>query len=428
MQNGMQIEELLNEVAVISKKYDLLYQKTGGCFNIFEIADISVSETTICRVLYELLSPEGSHYQGDTYLKLFVRNVLEPAQTERAEKISDGELRTAKVYREYLTRNNRRIDLVIKTDKRFIPIEVKIYAGEQRKQCYDYYQEAKGSSNLFYLTRSGAFPSEDSAEGLTPLEGGGYEEITPISFERDILDWLYLCIAQRETVKLAPIREVLLQLAATIRRFTNQMEDDKKMEMRTLLTQSSEKMRNAVQIKETLQDRKIPIEMAVKLFEALDNRISQKRLENEYDYLTNVERYYSLPKLYDAGISYLWQKDIKKDIKNVDIWIRMEIEYDGIYIGFCVTENGKKTNQLLSSEEIKKYLQGKERIGSWWIYWERIKDNQSRCPNFNNLNNLNDAYFDLFDEDFFKEFVDICVKKFEEFFKIGAEGAACPAS
>lgn len=104
----MNIELLLQEISSISKKYHLINQKTGGYFNIFKIANIDSDEVIICRVLYELLSPTGNHYQGTLYLKLFVEKVLKI-------QMSESELASAVVYREFSTDENRRIDIVIRT-------------------------------------------------------------------------------------------------------------------------------------------------------------------------------------------------------------------------------------------------------------------------------------------------------------------------
>lgn len=108
-------------------------RKNGMYFNIFHILDVEHDEVKTCRLLFELLNPEGSHGQGALYLKLFFRDVL---------RLPDYNMAT--VSREYSLPTGRRIDLVIETGKDcFIPIEVKLYADDQDKQCYDYYQEAK---------------------------------------------------------------------------------------------------------------------------------------------------------------------------------------------------------------------------------------------------------------------------------------------
>ena len=127
----MQEEIMLRQAAAISEKYELLRKETGSNFNIFEIANIATNEVKICRVIYELLSPLGCHYQGSIYLKLFMEKVL------GIENVDEAELKSAKVYRERVIKNDRRIDLLIETDKRMIPIKVKIYAKEQSDQCYD---------------------------------------------------------------------------------------------------------------------------------------------------------------------------------------------------------------------------------------------------------------------------------------------------
>ena len=187
MDNGIEI--LLNEVKLISDKYDLINKKTGGYFNIFEIANIDTDEVTICRFLNEILSPKGSHHQGILYLRSFINEVLKL-------NITDDELLNAHVFREYHTAQNRRIDLVINNEKYFIPIEVKIYAGEQQNQCYDYYKYAK-NSNIYYLTRFGESPSSYSLGGLSE------KKVTTISFETDILDWLDICLREKETIVIA---------------------------------------------------------------------------------------------------------------------------------------------------------------------------------------------------------------------------------
>jgi hypothetical protein len=50
----MNIQLLLSEVSQISKKYELINQKTGGYFNIFDIVNVSTDEVTICKMLKKL--------------------------------------------------------------------------------------------------------------------------------------------------------------------------------------------------------------------------------------------------------------------------------------------------------------------------------------------------------------------------------------
>lgn len=196
-------EILLREIHGINAKYELLNRATGRDFNIFDLIGISSREITICRILYELFSPQGCHYQGILFLRSFFDRVL------HLPDVSDNELQQAYIYREYVIDEQRRINLVIETKHYFIPIEVKIYAGEQEHQCLDYVrfaQRKQKDAKLYYLTRFGDNPSSYSADGLT-VETEGYREIVCISFAYDLIEWLENCLTQ--VWKIAPIREIL---------------------------------------------------------------------------------------------------------------------------------------------------------------------------------------------------------------------------
>ena len=67
----MNLQLLLQSVQDIKDKYDAIYKNNGTYFNIFDITNISTDEVRICRIIKELIDPNGSHYQGDIYLKLF---------------------------------------------------------------------------------------------------------------------------------------------------------------------------------------------------------------------------------------------------------------------------------------------------------------------------------------------------------------------
>lgn len=394
---------LLQSINSISQKYALLNQKTGNEFNIFKITNISKKEVPVCRVLYELLSPSGSHFQKERYLALFVETVL-------GIKMSADELATARVYREYMIDENRRIDLVIETNRKFIPIEVKIFATDQPEQCFDYYQEAKqhmAEPVLFYLTRFGTAPDEISAKGLT-----SNKEIVNISFAEDILRWLDLCVKDSETLKISPIREIILQFMSVIRQFTDQMETEMEKEIENLLLSSSENMRSAVMIQNSLQNAKEAF--MKKLFLAIESKVGIQKLDNEYDYSFENDKmisefYGHSHKAYSIypGISYLYKSNINK---NVDIWVRLAIEKGEMYVGYCCPVNQRKTDeQILSENEIKTILDVEPVLDGWWAYYEYCqRDDQSDYPDFININ---DEYLKLFDEEYFNRFVDTCAKR-----------------
>lgn len=403
----MTSELLLKEAAIISKKYDSINQKTGGYFNLFEITNISTNEVMICRLIFDLLSPKGRHCQGTTYLELFFEHVLQI-------KLLPSELQTANVFREYTIDANRRIDLAISTVERFIPIEVKIYAGDQICQCYDYYQKAR-NSNVFYLTLFGDTPSEDSAKGLTPSEYG-YNEVTNLSFSNDILLWVEKCLEDEETLKIPPIREVLVQFSSAIRKLTNKLEGKKEMEIKELIMSSSDNIRSAVEIQQSLKECKT--QMMGKVLSELEKRIGKEKLINEYDYEYNnskrVNTYYNRTSSTYPGISYLYKKNVKR---NTDIWFRIEIDYR-IFCGFCVAVNSKAGKQVLTDKEIKVHIPHViPYVANWWAYWELLPvDDNTLSPDFNS-EDFNDPYYRLYDRSYYDDFIDKSVKRIKEIWK-----------
>lgn len=395
----MNLQQLLSQITALSKKYDLLNERTGGFFNVFEIANVAHYEVTVCRMIYELLSPSGSHCQGTLYLKLFLERVLQI-------QVGDTELETVSVYREYVIDEKRRIDLVIETANHFVPIEVKIYSGEQQAQCWDYYNFAKetfGSKGpvLYYLTRFGESPSEFSTKTLAKTDDG-YQVIINISFADDILDWLELCLKQTMTLKIAPIREVLLQFMAVIRKFTGKMEDDEEMEIKELLLSSADNMKSAVAIRNALDE--VKQEMILRVFQAIDKKVGKERLHNEYDYadlnFTKIKKFYSHNYSTYPGISYPYKDNVKP---NIDIWVRIEID-EKIFVGYCCPVNKKAGKQPLNQEEAERILNIKLRSNDWWASYEYCTiDNE--CPDFKSMN---DAYYKLFDKAYFNKYVDYC--------------------
>lgn len=411
----MSIKFLLSDIAHISEKHDLINKSTGGYFNIFDILGVSYDEISICKFIYELINPKGSHYQGYLYLKLFIENVLHM-------NFSDYEYKKAVVCREHVVKNERRIDLTIEIGDKRIPIEVKIYAKDQYRQCSDYYKFYAKNSNVFYLTLDGKAPSKESAEGLTSNGNDGYEEVSQISFERDILDWLNQCISQTETVKIAPIRETILQFIGVVRSMTNQLEQEKEQEIVNLISSSKENMKNALEIKKSLEicNKNMIKKVLSALEERTDKILKAKNMFGEnikmklYSYKEDnynlVDTYYNKKVSTYPGLSYL----VKKLDDDIDLLFRFEIDYC-LFAGFCTSKNGKSEGKQLDKEEIQELIYSTEdRSNGWWIYWEYLPQDQSlNSPNFKAFNESN---LDLFDYDKFEEFIDLCENKIIEIF------------
>lgn len=408
--NAVNSELLIKQVSAIEKKYETLDQKTGRNFNIFEMTNIQTNEVALCRVLYELLSPLGRHGQGNKYLRTFVSNVLKI-------ELSEQELNSATVYREYVINNNRRIDLFISMTHHKIPIEVKIYAGEQKNQCDDYYKSAENSA-IYYLTRFGDDPSAYSTNGGI--------KIINISFEYDILSWLEKDVLRSYTLKLAPIREIIFQFIDVIRKFTNNVEREQDMEIIDMLLSSSDNMKAAISIKDNID--KARIKVMKKLFEMIEEKVKvkvEKLSDKGYDYAQNnyekCETFYDKKGSTYPGISYMYEDNITKadnEKENVDIWVRLEID-DNIFVGYCCPENGDSNCKHLNDNmnivrNLLKIEPNTEKKG-WWAYSEDIiEKNVNASPKFKNHN---DAYYQLLNEKYLEEFATTCADRIVELLK-----------
>lgn len=154
-------------------------------FNIFKILKIESKEVLICRFLGEFLDPYGSHKMGIFPLKQFL-NII-------GVYVEDNELYYASIELEEGTDENRRIDIVIYVGNKVIPIEVKVWAGDQNAQLVDYYnflfKDLSAKDKIYYLTPNGHSPSKSSLDKLV-LE----KQVICISFKEDISEWIKILI------------------------------------------------------------------------------------------------------------------------------------------------------------------------------------------------------------------------------------------
>ena len=199
-----------------------------------------MTERELTGLMYKILSSEENPECWRLYLELFDKHVL------RLE-MSKAELDSAKVYGEYPTQfigRTRYIDLAIITNKRFIPIEVKIEADDQDTQCYDYWSEAKLHTDkyslseppvLYYLSPEGYFPSTESAKDFGykgELNLVRLDKIDNVAFRSELLHWLEACRKQTPknsscTRKLEQlydeIKEIICRLCRTEPRLENRI-------------------------------------------------------------------------------------------------------------------------------------------------------------------------------------------------------------
>lgn len=231
-------QQLLNQVSQIIKCHKEHANKQGENFNIFSILRMERREVkTHSNFIYELLNPKGSHGQDKMFLESFAKIVLNSEAPDTAERPNQ----------EDLTAENRRIDFTLETDKNVIGIEMKIDAGDQSHQLWDYQQEIKSraelvkskdgknkGTRLFYLTLDSKEAWEGSRQSrdkpyifLEVKENEQAEdkeyEYRCISFEKHILNWIDDCIKQ--SAEKSVLREALIQYKILIEKITGQNTD-----------------------------------------------------------------------------------------------------------------------------------------------------------------------------------------------------------
>lgn len=189
----------------------------SNTFNIFKVLGIADKEVLICRLLGDLLDPNGSHGLKEKPLLAFLE------QLQVANYFSLDKIKKAYTVLEETVEYDRRVDIVIYIGDSVIPIEVKIWAGDQSRQLYDYYQyysktrRQNGTFKIYYLTPNGRNPSEISIcdpatnQRLTP------DQYQCLSFREDVGDWLERilgdCSPRIETI-LQQFQEVISEMCS----------------------------------------------------------------------------------------------------------------------------------------------------------------------------------------------------------------------
>ena len=357
---NLKVRPLFETVAGIQRKY-LARKKAGQMFNLFTLFHAAGSETKVCRVLRELLDPRGSHGQESIYLELFFQIVF-------GQELPPGEVCIRQEFRiendTHTGREDRRIDLVLQAQDCFIAIEVKIYAGDQQGQCYDYFREVQQhAGQLYYLTLYGARPSTYSltpgAQDV-PLKPMEIDSIHAISFQGHILNWLQACLAETQKRKVLPMALMLEQFMEAIRRWTEEV-DEETMELKDLLEGNPETLLLAgkiekalVEVKKGLLPRvmknfKRKVEGGIGDFIWVEERMPDQlaafkeiRPENERN---DLEAFYNSPDTGDGvkRIGMYWL--LKNPKKTIHLCLGIEVQCN-LYARVIAYEEGGKWNFL----------------------------------------------------------------------------------
>lgn len=249
------INNLLNQVSIIKKKYDDLAEYTGENYNVFNVLGIYNDELSHSKIIGDFLNVKGSHGQKDTFLKLFLNeingfeknteqlNVLDNFKS--ANSCAHLEKNLGKVDNE--NGEGGRIDILINDGKSNIIIENKIGAGDQNQQLLRY-NKFDTNAPILYLTLEGNEPSiysisDKNNENRLSLG----KDFVCISYRINIVNWLENCIIEMENKPI--IKESLNQYLVLVKQLTNQSSNIKmKDEIINLVFQNEKNLISFIEI------------------------------------------------------------------------------------------------------------------------------------------------------------------------------------
>ena len=146
-----------------------IYERLAPRVNIVDILGDTYYEVQNSKLLYYIFNTHFKYYDKEiNFAKDFSLYIV---GNEYKDKIKDAKFEN--VYREFQTKEGRRIDILIVFDKFEIIIENKINASDQENQLIDYYIDRNNKEKdifLVYLTKSGYEASEYSIEKVTREE------------------------------------------------------------------------------------------------------------------------------------------------------------------------------------------------------------------------------------------------------------------
>lgn len=419
-------KELLSKVSLNIKNFSTCTPLSD--YNIFYTLQIYSKEVIMCRFLADLLNPEGYHNCGILFLKSFFEEIL------KENHISDELLQHTDVIKEFVIDNNRRIDIVIKNNCFFLPIEIKIYACEQEGQCYDYYEFAKKyvkNPLIVYLTRFGSIPSEYSRKNRNGTNILSLNNIQCISWSKDIRNWLIKISSQLNE----PIKSITMQYIDIINVIANER-NTKIMEKNIEILYESQDYFNAgIAIEKHMKTAKAKLMR----FVFNDFKEEMKKLENKYGLeLEKKFNYFTYEdqcndKFYDKnhttypGLNYIIKK-AKFNPDNIQMWFRIEVT-EQLYAGITLfdtnaesnngTLKGWEVNEITEQmvEQASKYL-NRDIITpvNWWVTccYSNGKRQDIYYDDVPDFKNMNSCAISLVNNNYRKQFVETAVNTFEE--------------
>ncbi len=380
------IKVLLQQVARVLDMRNKASKVPGDDFNIFSVLDMETDEVkTHSRLIYELLKPDGQHGMGKAFIEEFFRLVLRQPVPDYVS-----------VKREYVINalgddEYGRIDLLLEGIDFCFPIELKIYAGDQKRQIERYAAFAKKSKRkkIYYLTLDGHEPSKDSL-GNTKITS-----VECLSFSSDIRDWLSRC--GEIAWKTPAVVEIIRQYICLIDKLTGNVEDDEYMNMiKNIIGGSKENFQSAVAVEQVIKT--LRIETMQRVFSEIESHIGNRLnlYQPHRNYINLSKKYYERKGNVWPSLGYLLTT-----FGDYNISLRFEVE-ENLYYGVVFFKNEhdqvpKESPNIIDAFQNdfwKKIIEERgDKSKSWWLWFKYLPSNGKLI----NFRKENEYYLDLYD-------------------------------
>src|SRR5690606_24056633 len=326
-----QLLEDLSSYLTFSRKVS---NQKGENFNLISLLNMERDEVrTHSRIIGELLNPEGTHGQGNTFLKIFFKQY----------DVVDFNVDNYSLYLEYSIGKindgvGGRIDIFLQDNQgNNIIIENKVDAGETNNQLKRY-RNTYPNTKIFYLTLF----EEEIDEKLKCIN---------ITYENDIVNWLENC--RKESIDLPVLREALAQYLYLIKKITNQTQQIvMETEIKNRILRDDRSLKDFLELcdfKKEITDsinetffndlvKELKSKFKLILVDEIDDIIQYNDKSDEFSFTNSILKEYELELIFQfdkrnkrdfsMGLFFLKDIDYKKEIY---LNYRKRIEINGLY-------------------------------------------------------------------------------------------------
>lgn len=345
---------LLAEAKRIGRFYAPLAKGAQGeRFNLFHLLGVGHLEvSTHSSLLRDLLDPEGSHGQGDVFLRRFVSVMGLPPLPEGKIKVS-AEVGIGAV----TETSGGRLDLVVDCGaKRVLLIENKIHAGEQKHWLSRYLNHAPAAW-LIFLTLDGRAP-ENLPAGERP------SNLLCRSYAVHVIEWIKQC--RKEAVLAPTVRESLSQYLQLLQELTQQsMNTPMNIDLVNAATDSREALEAYFALRQSEGD------LRKTLISQLQERLKQEAARRGLNFNGNRDNDFG-----SKGAGFEFQQAYPGALP-----VRIRFEFDkGGYQDFAYgfVDDGKlplETREHLKTQFAECYY-SPQQSATWpaWVYWQEYQN------------------------------------------------------